>query len=187
MTESPQEIWQADINGDLFETNLQEITQWISEGALLPQDKVRRGNLRWIEAKKVPLLIPFFNAIDQGVAPPTLVNTTVNTQPIAQSNPFQTQNFAPVPAETPTYLPQNQNFNAPPQNFQVPPTTIAQPVASFEPAPTQISPAFEELPQQDYCILHEGEPPKFFCETCFNVFCHACPKGYGGNVRICPM
>ena len=44
------EVWQIDANGKVFDTNFAEMTAWIGEGSLLRQDKVRKGNLRWIEA-----------------------------------------------------------------------------------------------------------------------------------------
>ena len=52
--ENTSELWQAEVNGQIYEASFEELAQWIQEGALLPQDKVRRGNLRWIEAQKVP-------------------------------------------------------------------------------------------------------------------------------------
>ena len=64
--ENTQELWQLEANGKIFETNLSEISTWIGEGAVLRQDKVRKGNLRWIEAGKVPSLVEFFNAKDAG-------------------------------------------------------------------------------------------------------------------------
>jgi len=69
------EIWQISVNDVLYETNFEELTQWISEGALMPKDKVRRGNLRWIEAGKVPLLYGFFNAKELGATPPVITTT----------------------------------------------------------------------------------------------------------------
>ncbi len=74
------EIWQISVNEVLYETSFEELTQWITEGALMPQDKVRRGNLRWIEAGKVPLLHGFFNAKELGATPP-VITTTIAREP----------------------------------------------------------------------------------------------------------
>jgi hypothetical protein len=71
--QTAQEIWQTEVNGVIYEAPFEELTQWIAEGALQPQDKIRRGNLRWIEAGKVPLLYGFFNAKALGTSPPTVV------------------------------------------------------------------------------------------------------------------
>lgn len=80
-TEQPQEIWQVDANGKIFETNFAEMTTWIDEGALLRQDKVRKGNLRWIEAGKVPSLMAVFNAKENGQPLPAPVITTTKLGP----------------------------------------------------------------------------------------------------------
>ena len=58
--ENSNEIWQTDQGGQIFETNFEELTNWIADGTLLPQDRIRRGNLRWIEAGKVPSLPDFY-------------------------------------------------------------------------------------------------------------------------------
>jgi hypothetical protein len=55
-----QEIWQVEVQGQIYEANFEELTVWIAEGALLREDKVRRGNLRWLEAGKIPALYGFF-------------------------------------------------------------------------------------------------------------------------------
>lgn len=61
------DFWQAEVLGQVYDTNFAAITGWISEGAIQPSDKVRRGNLRWINAGKVPAFIPFFNARENGI------------------------------------------------------------------------------------------------------------------------
>lgn len=65
--ENTNELWQAEVNGQVYEASFDDLAQWIQEGALQPQDKVRRGNLRWIEANKVPALFGYFNAMTLGV------------------------------------------------------------------------------------------------------------------------
>lgn len=76
-TEQSHEIWQVEANGQLFETNFVEMTEWIVDGSLLRQDKVRKGNLRWIEAGKVPSLVAVFNAAESGQPlPPPVITTT---------------------------------------------------------------------------------------------------------------
>jgi hypothetical protein len=67
---NPNEIWQVDVNGQIYEASFAELTEWINEGSLLPGDRVRRGNLRWLDAIKVPALYGFFNAKELGIAPP---------------------------------------------------------------------------------------------------------------------
>ncbi|NOT47673.1 MAG: hypothetical protein HOP17_07975 [Acidobacteria bacterium] len=38
----------------------------------------------------------------------------------------------------------------------------------------------------DECVNHSGVPTAWVCSACDTSFCKACPKSYGGNVRICP-
>jgi hypothetical protein len=78
--ENVNELWQAEVNGQIYEASFEDLAQWIGEGALLPNDKVRRGNLRWIEAQKVPALYGYFNAVTLGVSQP-IVQTTDAAQP----------------------------------------------------------------------------------------------------------
>lgn len=75
--EQGQEVWEVEAGGQVFETNFAEMTEWIADGSLLRIDRVRKGNLRWIEAGKVPALLAVFNAKDNGqpIAPP-VVSTT---------------------------------------------------------------------------------------------------------------
>ncbi len=74
-TTSNQEIWEVESGGQIFETNFGEMTAWISEGSLLRIDRVRKENLRWIEAGKVPALIDFFNAKEAGEPLPPVITT----------------------------------------------------------------------------------------------------------------
>ena len=74
--EQTQEIWQVDANGQIFETDFAEMTSWIDQGTLLRGDKVRKGNLRWIEAGRVPSLIAVFNAKDNGQPIAPVITTT---------------------------------------------------------------------------------------------------------------
>lgn len=65
-----KEMWQINIGGQIYEADFEAMTQWILEGSLLPQDKVRLGNLRWIEARKVPALVPIFSALERRIRGP---------------------------------------------------------------------------------------------------------------------
>lgn len=70
------EIWQVDVNGTVYDAAFGELPEWIDGGSLLPGDKVRKGNLRWIEARRVPSLVPFFNAKEKGESMPVIVSVT---------------------------------------------------------------------------------------------------------------
>lgn len=55
------EVWRVSTVEGVFETDLDTLKQWISEGSVLPTDKVSKGSLNWIDAGKVPKLKPAFN------------------------------------------------------------------------------------------------------------------------------
>ncbi len=91
--ENQSEMWQVEVGGQIYEAALGELPEWIGEGSLQPGDKVRKGNLRWIEARKVPALIPFFNASAMG-EPMPVVQTYTQAEPgesilAEQSQPSQ--------------------------------------------------------------------------------------------------
>lgn len=140
------EIWQVDAGGQIYETSFEEMTNWIAEGSLLPQDKVRRGNLRWIEAQKVPSLYGFFNAKELGTAPPIVTTTSGHSGEESQ----QVQNFS-------------VNSFPPPQNFN-------------EPPPPQLYQELTPQVSNNFCAIHNDAKAEYHCETCTNYFCRACPN-----------
>src|SRR4051812_35294417 len=73
--------WTVDVSGQTYDASMNDLIQWIDEGALLPADKVRRGNLRWIEAGKVPQLIPYFEAKTSGTPPTSRVDALIQELP----------------------------------------------------------------------------------------------------------
>jgi len=197
-----KEVWQIDAGGQIYEARFEEMAQWIFEGSLLPQDMVRRGNLRWIEARKVPALGQYFNAKDQGFPPPVFATTT-DAQGSSDAQTAPPQNFAPVeqtfssnPFQTTVNQPSESNFQASPNPFEAaPPTENFQnqntwQANQFEPPPPFNEPAAHEfnlMPTADVCSMHPDAPAAFLCGTCGNGFCPACPKSYGGTVKICPF
>lgn len=55
------EVWQVEIDSRIRDTDLEGLRALILEGGLLKHHKVRRGELRWLEAGKVPALADFFS------------------------------------------------------------------------------------------------------------------------------
>ncbi|MGH9820725.1 MAG: hypothetical protein ACRD43_11200, partial [Pyrinomonadaceae bacterium] len=90
-------MWQVEVNGEVYEADLVELAAWVADGALQPEDKVRRGNLRWIEARRVPNLLPHFNAKRDGTPPPkVVVNVTdAATQPPVETVPAHVAGIVP--------------------------------------------------------------------------------------------
>src|ERR1700752_553141 len=98
-TESNSETWQVEAGGQVYDTSFEEMQAWIAEGSLLRIDRVRKGNLRWIEAGKVPALTEFFNAKD-AAAPPAPIVTTTQTEVLWVAEPVQ--DFVNPPAQSVT-------------------------------------------------------------------------------------
>lgn len=98
-TEQSQETWQLESGGQIFDTNFEELTALIDRGELLRMDRVRKGNLSWIEAVKVPSLLAVFNAKD-GNEPPKPVITLTKLGPT--SMPPQNTNQSNTSSTTST-------------------------------------------------------------------------------------
>lgn len=161
------EIWQVDVNGQIYETNFAGLAEWINEGSLLPQDKVRRGNLRWLEAGKISMLYGFFNAKELGVPLPVVPTTT--NQAVEQSSTTETVNSVTNIVSQPNVI-ETAAIETVGQNFQ-----------------TAIQPNLPPPPQNtNVCARHADADPVYVCESCDNVFCKACPSSYG-SVKICPF
>ncbi|PYS99005.1 MAG: hypothetical protein DMF63_13105 [Acidobacteria bacterium] len=160
-TQNPNEIWQVEVGGQVYEAAFAELGEWIGEGSLLPEDKVRKGNLRWIEARRVPNLIPFFNAKEQGLAMPIMVSTTeADAAPPEIAVEQAVENFQPAPP--PVIVPDPIEYS-----IAVPPIPAA-------------------IPDPNFCALHSDIPSVYSCDGCGLGFCKVCPKAYGG-VRICSL
>ena len=166
------EIWQIDVNGQIYEAPFDEMAQWIAEGSLLRGDMVRKGSLRWIEAGRVPTLIQFFNAMEAG-------NPILPVVIVGDDNP-QTSNFQPAaapPMPAPAFEPAAQLFSS------------FEPAIPVEPPPDLNPPSPPPPPvlQPGMCVMHSDIPAVYQCDTCGNGFCKACPNSYGGTVKICPF
>jgi hypothetical protein len=155
--EMSSEIWEVEVGGEIYPAPFDELASWIDGGSLQPEDKVRKGNLRWIEARKVPALVPFFNAKQNGLPMPVVT--------VTHGPPFD-----PAPEVLP----------------HVEATVIEEdmPQAAAVAAPTlePVSP----FATSGVCVRHSDTPSFFLCSTCASEFCKACPKAYGGSVRVCP-
>ena len=83
------EVWRVSTIEGVFETDLETLKQWISEGAVLPTDKVSKGNLSWIDAGKAPMLKAVFSG-DYSPSKPAEPSPTPPTDKVWQE---------PAPAE----------------------------------------------------------------------------------------
>ena len=162
--ENQSEIWQVEVGGQIYEAPLGELPGWIDEGSLQPEDKIRKGNLRWIEARKVPTLVPFFNAKEKG-EPLPLVQTYTRAESI---EPGLDENNTPSPELRPI-----DPIPSTPRTQQVPFQSNSIPQDS---RPLSV----------ETCSIHREATAFYICGSCSNKFCKACPSSYGGNVKICP-
>ena len=179
-TQNPNEVWQVEVGGQVYEAAFAELGDWIGEGSLLPQDKVRKGNLRWIEARRVPNLVPFFNAKEQGLPMPVMFSTTEAEAPASEvsvEQPVRVENFQPMEAPV-TQVGNFQPVEAPPM-----PVTIPEPIEHSLAAPIEPHAAVLD---PTVCAMHADLPSSYICIGCGNGFCKVCPKAYS-SVRICPF
>jgi hypothetical protein len=170
--QDPNEIWQAEVNGEIYETTFGELTVWIADNSLLESDKVRRGKLRWLEAGKVPPLRDFFNAKAQGIDPP-FVQVTVS------------EGLRPGPSEPEDIEVQNSSAHNLSENRHFENTTEMTPADEPEVFADTFSEA-EILPDTDVCNIHPELPSSFVCDACSHAFCRDCPQSFGSKVKICP-
>ncbi len=159
-SENRNEIWQVEVGGQVYEAPLAELPEWIGEGSLMPQDKVRKGNLRWIEARKVPALIPFFNAKERGEPMPFVQSVTDAREQDQTADGNTGQSTAELRTET---------------------TAFSPPPTGYHPSETSHAAA-----QPGFCRVHNDIKASYICSACSSEFCRACPSWYGGSVRICP-
>lgn len=172
-----QEIWQVEANSEIYQGSFDELSKWIEEGSLLRADKVRKGNLRWIEAGRVPSLAAVFSAVENGQPIPV---------PVAPTEKVDTTNFtvsSPLKVESDDLL----EVNAP-----VPPSAVASlseepaiPAAVSVPVPSNATNSTPKATDPTFCSVHADLMTAYICTSCNASFCKGCPKTYA-SVKICP-
>ena len=89
-TETPPDIWQAEIDETVRSLTFDELAALISSGMLLRGDKVRRGNLRWLEAGRVSALDAYFAYADAkagSAGPPVEKPANIEIPPVVSEIP----------------------------------------------------------------------------------------------------
>jgi len=169
--ENVNDVWQVEVAGQIYETNFEGLVTWIAEGSLLRGDKIRKGNLRWLEAGKIPSLVNYFEAIDAGQSLPTVQFSTSTVESDLGNTAQNSENFAVA-----------QHFSTTQSDFQG--KTFQSEYQTFE---NQTVNPENNAPHSDFCLIHTDAPSRYHCETCFNYFCKACPSGLSGTSKSCPM
>ncbi len=151
-------IWQVEVGGTVYEAAFAELGEWIYEGSLQPGDRVRKGSLRWTEAKRVPALATIFDNKEGGVP------LSERIQPVTTS---ATNINSTVSGST--------SQAAPP-----PPIAVEKRKVNVVPKNTA------EQTDANVCKNHTEFPAYVVCSQCEAQWCKNCPNSYGGSVRICP-
>ncbi len=158
---SQNENWQVMVEGQVYDADTETLKQWASEGRLLPTDKVKKGNLSWNDANRVPML----RAIFSGQTPPS---TPVESTEVKNSYPQNQANNS----QYPQYGGQSTSQN----NF------AGSPMPVFNPAVA--SSMGQAATGATVCRNHPQEYARFVCRMCNAAFCQACPK-FMGSMAIC--
>lgn len=110
------EQWEIMIGQEVYQADSETIKQWIAEGRLLADDKIKKANLNWIEVKRVP--------------------TFRNLLPTTNPNP--NPNILTQPTPQPSDTLNNQSFsNQLSQNSNVVAQSPIADLASYSPNPNQ--------------------------------------------------
>lgn len=160
------EIWQVMTAGEIYQADLETLKQWIAEGLVQPTDQVRKGNLRWIEAERAPLLRRVFTGeevvhIPQAATPPVSEPTTS----CDAANDSQTESQPYVVASAANDKASPPPLHADSSSVALPPQTLAA-----------------------HCHHHQQVVPKYVCRVCLTTYCEKCPQFIeGGRVALCPL
>jgi hypothetical protein len=185
------DIWQVMCGGDIYQADLPTLKQWIAEGLVQQTDQVRKGNLRWLEAGRVPALRRTFTGEEQpDAAPPP-----------------------PQPAAAPGVgsRAQHPHGDGPPQGARDLPVNHAGPAEPSHPAHA----ARQQQPEEQhyahvpdrrefaeraaaapslqalgrFCYAHPQLAPRYVCRVCQTPMCQSCAKFMGGDRRtaLCPL
>ncbi len=165
------EIWQVEAQGIVYEASIEEIIEWINEGSVLPEDKVRKGNLRWLKANKVPeLYIHFYgNQFENNSSVTTTLTEAVRREEIAGSDAKDIELMKSFWSET----------------TEKPPLKIESSAHQKALQNTNQETADSSAKSTDCCSVHPDKTAHFICGTCLTLYCKTCPSSFGGNVRIC--
>ncbi|MBD0370176.1 MAG: hypothetical protein ICV60_05025 [Pyrinomonadaceae bacterium] len=153
------ETWQVMCDTGIFETDLEGLKEWVAEGRVLPSDKVRKGNLRWIEAGRAPLLRGAFSP--SAAYPVNPSSTVAVSEAMPADHGFEGESFVEEGYEQ---------------------VQEEEPYAGFDAA------SFVEsrvLHMTD-CYYHVGVQPKYICGSCATTFCNDCTK-FISKIAVCPL
>lgn len=209
-----KDIWQVLTQGEVYQADLPTLKQWVVDGIVQPSDKVRKGNLKWIEAQRAPMLRRVFTGEEQ---PPFESQSDSESHSSsaashAQSaleggshdsaSPFASNaNLEGVAtagagevsrayAQTPSHAFSQTSPNASSQYSSQAAWSGAQTFdAHSHGGQTWNEPAWNTRPGLDSaCRFHPVEAATLVCRGCHATFCRACPNQVSASsVYLCPV
>jgi hypothetical protein len=144
-----QQIWKVQVQDRVYEAQKDELIEWIQEGAILPNDKVQRGNLNWLAASKVPEFARLFAKHAE------FENSAITVEVTHASGSKVTSH-------------ESANDEA----------QIAQADKSSA-QPDQNDATDQNAERLKYCAFHPTRPTAFICNICVVTYCNLCPNRYG--------
>ena len=160
------EVWRVSTVEGIFETDLETLKQWITEGCVLPTDKVSKGTLNWIDAGRAPSLRAAFAG-------------EFSTPPLATPEPASPE------AAGGWHVP--SRFDGLGQSQPAPdsiPDTQSPPDNSTSDAPPPITDN-DAIPANT-CQNHPELAAQYICRMCRATWCEACPRFVSGKIPLCP-
>ena len=158
------DIWQVMCGGDIYQADIATLKQWIAEGLVQPSDQVRKGNLRWLEAGRVPALRRVFTGEDRASAPPAPAHESHAPQQHGggfQQAAHDSRVYHAAPPETSSF--------APPAPQPYPPSPHY--------APDPFAPPAQSYPADPFAPPAQGHAPDPFAPTA---------PHYSGDVFVAP-
>jgi hypothetical protein len=164
---NPHEVWQIEVQDRIYEAEIEEVIEWIKEGAVLPEDKIRKGNLRWLAAGRVPEFYKYFRK---------------------NSNETDSDEDSTIELGEIDALPQIER-NGWTENELKAALQPADPDNDTDLDGTANMPSAEQgltAEGMKYCTTHPGNLTRFVCNICSSPFCGTCPNRFG-STRLCPL
>ncbi len=157
------EIWQVKTQGEIYQADLTTLKEWVVEGLVQPTDAVRKGELKWIEAGRAPVLRRVFTGEEKIVPREIPDAATADAAAVAAAAeppvPVRLQasetlaTFAPADAVLPIELAAAEPFLV-----SVPTSAASMSHTSAE------------------CWNHPQQTPDYVCRECGASYCRPCTK-----------
>lgn len=160
------EIWQVSTPDGVYQADLQTLKQWVAEGVVLPNDRVRKGSLNWIDAGRAPMLRRVFSGEERvEIVEPSAAHAGAEAVPQAGPD-LGLHDDAPPPAG---FAPEAAAHAASGAEWAEPMLTGAPALSSS-------------------CHFHPLQAATLVCRTCNVTFCRACPNRVGtSSVLLCAL